>query len=169
MRGRRDLSYVASALVFHAWQSRSRLPIQQIRTLYIQDGDSWSTSYFMGTYYMLFPFLTCEVKSGGSLGLDIADRQNLHSMAIAVRGIVDLFRLVGRAAKLHRRVLAFSVSHDNENVRILGITQRLGETQRRTDDVPSASMTSHHWKQIAGQPTDPRRTSTTSGCRNCCK
>ncbi len=48
----------------------------------------------MGTYYMGFPFLTCEVKSGGSATLDIADRQNLHSKPIALRRIVELFRLV---------------------------------------------------------------------------
>jgi len=46
----------------------------------------------MATYYMYFPFLTCEVKCGAS-ALDIADRQNAHSMALAVRGVVELFRL----------------------------------------------------------------------------
>ncbi|KAI4241304.1 MAG: hypothetical protein L6R40_004610 [Gallowayella cf. fulva] len=83
-------------------------------------GDPYlSSSYFLGTYYMRFPFLTCKVKRG-SAGLNIADRQNLHSMTLAVRGIVELFRLVNRAQELHRRSLAFSVSHDNENVRIHG-------------------------------------------------
>ncbi|KLU89203.1 hypothetical protein MAPG_08177 [Magnaporthiopsis poae ATCC 64411] len=48
-------------------------------------------SYFMATYYMYFPFLTCEVKCGS---LDIADRQNTHSMTLAVRAIVELFRTV---------------------------------------------------------------------------
>lgn len=76
-------------------------------------------SLFMGTYYMYFPFLTCEVKSGRS-GLDIADGQNLHSMTLAVRAIVELFRLVNRTEELNREVLAFSVSHDQRNVRIYG-------------------------------------------------
>jgi hypothetical protein len=40
---------------------------------------------------MLFSFLTCEVKCG-SAGLDIADRQNAHSMTLAVRAIVELFK-----------------------------------------------------------------------------
>ncbi|KAL8656636.1 MAG: hypothetical protein Q9226_002606 [Calogaya cf. arnoldii] len=83
-------------------------------------GDPSCSSYIMGTYYMLFPFLTCEVKAGGAAGLEVADRQNLHSMTLAVRGIVTLFRLVDRAKELHRRVLAFSLSHDNEVVRIYG-------------------------------------------------
>ncbi|KAL8881273.1 MAG: hypothetical protein Q9198_001494 [Flavoplaca austrocitrina] len=74
----------------------------------------------MGTYYMVFPFLTCEVKSGGSATLDIADRQNLHSMTIALRGIVELFKLVNRVHEIHRSVLTFSVSHDHETVRIYG-------------------------------------------------
>ena len=59
-----------------------------------------------------------EVKSSGLLGLDIVDRQNLYSITIAVRRIIDLFRLVDRTAELYRRVLAFSVSYNNENVRI---------------------------------------------------
>lgn len=74
----------------------------------------------MGTYYMLFPFLTCEAKGDGSAGLGIADRKNLHSMTLALRGIMEPFRLVGRAEELHRRVLTFSVSHEQEMVRIYG-------------------------------------------------
>ncbi|KAL7919229.1 hypothetical protein ACQKWADRAFT_323180 [Trichoderma austrokoningii] len=76
-------------------------------------------SYFMATYYMYFPFLTCEVKCGGS-ALDIADRQNAHSMTLAIRAIIELFRLVGREMELHREILAFSMSHDHRTVRIYG-------------------------------------------------
>ncbi|KAF7853625.1 uncharacterized protein EAF02_011930 [Botrytis sinoallii] len=76
-------------------------------------------SFFMGTYYMYFPFLTCEVKCG-TAALDIADRQNAHSMTLAVRGIVELFRLVKREKELHREILAFSISHDHRTVRIYG-------------------------------------------------
>ncbi|KAL7903006.1 hypothetical protein HDV63DRAFT_362827 [Trichoderma sp. SZMC 28014] len=76
-------------------------------------------SYFMATYYMYFPFLTCEVKCGAS-ALDIADRQNAHSMTLAVRATVELFRLAGREMELHREILAFSISHDNRSVRIYG-------------------------------------------------
>lgn len=80
-------------------------------------GNLTDTSFFMATYYMYFPFLTCEVKCGT---LDIADRQNAHSMTMAVRGIVNLFRLVKREKELHREILAFSVSHDHNSVRIYG-------------------------------------------------
>ena len=76
-------------------------------------------SYFMATYYMYFPFLTCEVKCGAA-ALDIADRQNAHSMTLAVRATVELFRLVGREMELHREILAFSISHDYRSVRIYG-------------------------------------------------
>ena len=82
-------------------------------------GGPLSSSYFMGTYYMHFPFFTCEVKSD-SMSLDIADRQNLHSMTLGLRGIVELFRSVNRVDELHRRILTFSVSHDEETVRIYG-------------------------------------------------
>jgi hypothetical protein len=77
------------------------------------------TSIFMATWQMYFPFLTCEVKCGAA-ALDIADRQNAHSMTLAVRGIVELFRLVNREKELHREILAFSISHDHETVRIYG-------------------------------------------------
>jgi hypothetical protein len=54
----------------------------------------------MAIYYIYFPFLTCEVKCGAT-ALNIADRQNAHSMTMAVRGIVELFRLIKRKKKLH--------------------------------------------------------------------
>lgn len=98
---------------------RSAFSEDQLKKLQPFLGDPSSSSYFMGTYYMHFPFFSCEVKCG-SAGLDIADRQNLHSMTLAVRGIVELFRLVNRAEELHREVLAFAVSHDHETVRIYG-------------------------------------------------
>lgn len=77
------------------------------------------TSFFMATWRMYFPFLTCEVKCGAA-ALDIADRQNAHSMTLAVRAIVELFRYVGRARELDREILAFSISHDHRAVRIYG-------------------------------------------------
>ena len=73
----------------------------------------------MATYYMYFPFLTCEVKCGAA-ALDVADRQNAHSMTLAVRGIVELFRAVKREDEVNRKILAFSVSHDHRSVRIYG-------------------------------------------------
>jgi hypothetical protein len=82
-------------------------------------GELTDTSFFMATYYMYFPFLTCEVKCGAAV-LDIADRQNAHSTTMAVRGVVELFRLVKREQELHREILAFSISHDHRTVRIYG-------------------------------------------------
>lgn len=76
-------------------------------------------TYFMATTRMYFPFLTCEVKCGAA-ALDIADRQNAHSMTVAVRALVELFRSVKREKELDREILAFSVSHDHRSVRIYG-------------------------------------------------
>src|SRR5258708_36113513 len=73
----------------------------------------------MTTNYLYFPFLTCEVKCG-AIALDVAERQNAHSMTLAVRGIVEFFRLAKRENELHREILAFSISHDHETVRIYG-------------------------------------------------
>ena len=58
----------------------------------------------MGTYCIHFPFFTCETKLN-STGLDIADRKNLHYMALVVRAIVELFRMANRAEELHREFL----------------------------------------------------------------
>ncbi|CAG8982693.1 hypothetical protein HYALB_00000974 [Hymenoscyphus albidus] len=82
-------------------------------------GELTETSFFMATYSMYFPFFTCEAKCGAA-ALDVADRQNAHSMTMAMRGIVELFRLVKREKELHRQILAFSISHDHSSVRIYG-------------------------------------------------
>jgi hypothetical protein len=86
---------------------------------FIGDFITGDQSFFMATYYMYFPFLTSEVKCG-TVALDIADRQNAHSMTLAVRAIAELFRLVGREMEVHREILAFSISHDHTSVRIYG-------------------------------------------------
>jgi hypothetical protein len=78
---------------------------------FIGDIIAGDQSLFMATYYMYFPFLTCEVKCG-TAGLTIADRQNAHSMTLAVRAIVELFRALKRKGEVHRQILAFSISHN---------------------------------------------------------
>ncbi|QSS59396.1 hypothetical protein I7I51_08831 [Histoplasma capsulatum] len=82
-------------------------------------GEVGDMSFFMSTAYMYFPFMTVEVKCGKA-ALDIADRQNAHSMALSIRGVVKLFRAVKREKELHRQILAFSISHDHCSVRIYG-------------------------------------------------
>ncbi|KAG5298290.1 hypothetical protein I7I48_07695 [Histoplasma ohiense] len=81
-------------------------------------GDISQTSFFLGTADMFFPFLTSEVK--GRTSLHIADRQNAHSMTLAVRGVVELFRIVKREKELNGDILGFSISHDSCSVRIYG-------------------------------------------------
>ncbi|KAK0361556.1 hypothetical protein LTR94_022874 [Friedmanniomyces endolithicus] len=93
-------------------------------------GDFNDQSYFMATWYMYFPFLTCEVKCGAA-ALDIADRQNAHSTAIAVRAVVELFRTVKREQELHREILAFSISHDHCSARIYGYYAEFGGTETK--------------------------------------
>ncbi len=55
---------------------------------------------------MYFPCFRCEVKCG-AVALDIADRQNAHSMTLAVRGIVELYRTVKREKELNRESSRF--------------------------------------------------------------
>lgn len=73
-------------------------------------------SFFLATYMMNFPFFTSEANCVP----EIADRQNAHSMTLAVRGVVELFKYVKREKELHRRILAFSISYDRHAVRIYG-------------------------------------------------
>ena len=76
-------------------------------------------SYFMATWRMYFPFLTCEVECGAG-NLEVADRQNAHSMTIAVRAVVELYKHVKREKELHGEILAFSISHNGTTVWIYG-------------------------------------------------
>jgi len=94
---------------------------EQLKKLepFVGEIGSKALTYFMATTRMYFPFLTCEVKCGAA-ALDVADRQNAHSMTVAVRALVELFRFVGREKELHREILAFSISHDHRSVRIYG-------------------------------------------------
>ncbi|KAI0109040.1 hypothetical protein GGR51DRAFT_570280 [Nemania sp. FL0031] len=76
-------------------------------------------SLYRATYYMYFPFLTCEVECGSG-HLDVADRRNAHSMTLAVRAVTELYRAVKREREVHRKILGFSISHDHNSVRIFG-------------------------------------------------
>ena len=101
---------------------RSAFTIGQLQKLTPYTGSLIPVEYhspFLATWRMYFPFFACEAKSG--LGdLDVADKQNAHSMTMAVRGIVELYKVVNREEELHRKILAFSVSHDATTVRIYG-------------------------------------------------
>lgn len=74
-------------------------------------------SFFMATDQICFPFLAYEMNDDS---LDEADLMNAHSMTLAVRSVVELFRLVNRQHELHRQTIAFSLSHDCTSVRIYG-------------------------------------------------
>lgn len=91
----------------------------QLRKLQPLIGELDDQSLFVATYDMYLPFLTAEVKCGAA-ALDIADRQNMHSMTLGLTGLVELFRLLGREDELHGEINCFSVSHNDETVRIYG-------------------------------------------------
>ena len=92
---------------------------EQLKKLQPAIGDWQTTSRLVVTDEMYFPFLTSEVKCGNE-ALNIADRQNAHSAAVAAGAVVELYRLVSRQDELNQRILSFSISHDNEAVRING-------------------------------------------------
>ncbi|KAL8906160.1 MAG: hypothetical protein Q9207_002193 [Kuettlingeria erythrocarpa] len=97
----------------------SALTSDQLRKLQPSIGDWQTTSRLVATDEMYFPFLTGEVKCGNE-ALDIADRQNAHNAAVAANAVVELYRLVSRQDELSQKILTFSISHNNEVVRIYG-------------------------------------------------
>jgi len=92
---------------------------EQLKKLYPSIGDWQTTSRLVATDEVYFPFLTSEVKCGNE-ALNIADRQNAHSAAVAANAVVELYRLVSRQDELNQKILTFSISHDNEAVRMYG-------------------------------------------------
>ena len=96
--------------------SRSAFGETELRKLEV---DGYQISDFTARKDIYFPFLTIEVKSSNA-SLNVADRQNAHSMAIALRGLIELYRRSGREAELHRRILTFSISHNESDVRLYG-------------------------------------------------
>lgn len=77
----------------------------------------WESSRFLATPCMLFPFFMVEVECGNE-GLHIADRRNALSAAIAVKQVVNLFRMIHLQKEMNGRMLAFSVSHNHKIVKI---------------------------------------------------
>lgn len=69
--------------------------------------------------YMYFPFLVCEVKDCNRPILE-AERQSMHGASIAVQAIVQLYRKISAADEVDRKVLAFSVAHNQSEVKIFG-------------------------------------------------
>lgn len=68
---------------------------------------------------MYYPFLICEVKGSGR-AIQEAERQSMHSASIAVRAVVQLYQNISAANEVDRKILAFSVAHDNAQVKIFG-------------------------------------------------
>ncbi|KAJ5330568.1 hypothetical protein N7476_000351 [Penicillium atrosanguineum] len=66
---------------------------------------------------MYFPYLTAEIKCGNQ-ALELADRQNMHSMCIALRAVISLCQAAGCTEEVHRRILGFSISHELEGFRV---------------------------------------------------
>ena len=105
--------------------TREAFTEEQLEKVRIVLGNSEDqASIFRATWYMYFPFLGCEAKKGDS-ALDVADRQNAHSMSMAVRAVVTLFRLASRAKELNGQILAFSISYNDTYVRIYGYCPRV--------------------------------------------
>ncbi|KAJ0425368.1 hypothetical protein BJY00DRAFT_308116 [Aspergillus carlsbadensis] len=80
-------------------------------------GGILDTSYFKGVMNQLFPFFTAEAKDSDRL-IEEAEAQNAYAMALALRGVVKLFRLANREQDIHRRVLGYSIAFNHSSVRI---------------------------------------------------
>jgi len=103
---------------------RSAFTEEQLKRLepFVGEIGSKALTYFMATTRMYFPLPTCEIKCGAA-ALDVADRQNAHSMTVAVGALVEPFRSVKREKEFDREILAFSISHDHRSVSLPAITR----------------------------------------------
>ena len=74
---------------------------------------------------LCFPFLMCEAKTG-LIGLEKADRQNIHSASITVNAIFELYKAAfgttspDKVKELDGQVLAFFISHNNQLANLYG-------------------------------------------------
>jgi hypothetical protein len=118
------------------------------------------TSPCATTYDIYFPFFTAEVKCGAA-ALDIADRQNLHSQTVAVRALVELFRIVGREHDLHREIIGFSLSHNDQDVRVFGHYAFITPTTTKFYRHPIS-----HFNFTASEHQSDNRWASYSICRN---
>jgi flagellar biosynthesis GTPase FlhF len=75
---------------------------------------------------MYYPFLICEVK-GSDRPIQEAERQSMHSASIAVQAIIQLYRKIDATDEVDRKILAFSVAHNNTTVKIFGHFARIEE------------------------------------------
>ena len=79
--------------------------------------DWQTTSRLMITNEIFFSFLTTEVKCDNK-ALNIANRQNVYSVVVATNAVVELYKLMSRQDELNRKILIYSILHDNKVVRI---------------------------------------------------
>ena len=91
----------------------------QLKKLQPSIGEWQTTLRLVATDEIYFLFLTAEMKCGNK-ALNITDRQNAHRAAVAANVVVELYRLVSRQDGLNQKILTFSITHDNEAVRIYG-------------------------------------------------
>jgi len=68
---------------------------------------------------MCFPFLICEVKTGTDSIRD-AERQSMHAASIAVNALIKLYEEANLRQELDRTILAFSVSHNANEIKLHG-------------------------------------------------
>ncbi|KAK8233040.1 hypothetical protein HDK77DRAFT_58050 [Phyllosticta capitalensis] len=99
---------------FHWNAAFSDPQIKVLQTL----GPDRSCTFFRTTIELYFPFLTAEAKSGTGTSAAEAEKQNVETTLIAMRGVIELFRQAKQDDKIHMQILAFSVVYDNTTVSI---------------------------------------------------
>ena len=103
-------------LIEFEWSVFTQEQLNKLKS-FVRESEFKFITHFMTTTQMYFPFLICEVKCD-TAAFDIADYQNAHSMTVAVRTLVELFRLMKHEKELNQKILAFSISHNHKSMRI---------------------------------------------------
>jgi hypothetical protein len=120
---------------------RIALSDQRIKKLHsiLQNDPSSSRSIFNPTQNMWFPILTSEVECAEQ-GIDIAQTRNATNMGVAVQMIVTLFHLAGCKNDLHNELVAFSASHDHQNLILTGWGPRINGNRFTVHPFPIRSF-----------------------------
>ena len=72
--------------------------------------------YFIITTQFFF-FLICKIKCN-AIALNIADRQNAHSITVVVKIFVEFFKSIKRKKEFNRKILVFSILYNYIFVKI---------------------------------------------------
>ncbi len=98
---------------------RSAFTKKQLKKLkfFVNKIDFKTFIYFIVTTQIYFSFFICKIKYNAA-ALNVADRQNIYSITVAIRVFVELFRSIKRKKEFNQKILVFSILYNYISARI---------------------------------------------------